>query len=366
MSDEPIMRVGGDLSGTVVVGDHNVVITHHGTHVSANDGDPPAPRRRPKPGGTALPRGVAPLGRDADLARLDEWIAAGEPVQVHGERGIGKSAVLRAVAARHAAAGEDVVFLSAAGLVVEDIVQELFQACYEVPAYRPDEDRLQRLMGRIQALFVVDDFMGDEDDLRSLVAAVPAGDLVVASERRTMFTQGRALTLAGLTEEPAMELAVRELGHDPDEAEDAALRALVRATGGHPAAVVQAAAAARAHGPEVIAPDAETAVLAEALATGLDAGSRTALTMLCALEGVQVTADMAETLTGDPSVREGLERLAGVHLAESGYMLAGRTAAAVATAAELAPDAGRYAAALAAWARTASARQTGQAAPVVV
>ncbi|MCP2292813.1 hypothetical protein APR08_005767 [Nocardia amikacinitolerans] len=50
------------------------------------------------------------------------------------------------------------MYLSAAGLAVEDLLQSLFQACYDAVDYRPDPTALRRLMGSIRALIVIDDF----------------------------------------------------------------------------------------------------------------------------------------------------------------------------------------------------------------
>src|SRR5215471_4914672 len=182
-------HVAGNASGQVVAGHHNVVINADGCAVSVSTGPLPTPQPWRKPAGQPLPRVGSLLGRNDELRQLDDWIAAGERVQVSGERGTGKSAVLRNAAARSASAGADVVFLAAAGLAVEDVIQRLFQACYIVPGYRPDFGELERLMNSIEALIVIDDFEGSADDLAGLLQAIPSADLIFAGTERALSGQ---------------------------------------------------------------------------------------------------------------------------------------------------------------------------------
>ena len=193
-------HVTGNASGQVVAGRHNVVINAEGSDVSVSTGPLPAPQPRRKPAGQPLPRVGSLFGRDGELRQLDDWIAAGERVQVFGERGTGKSAVLRNAAARMASAGADVVFLAAAGLAVEDVIQRLFQACYDVTGYRPDAGELERLMNSIEALIVIDDFEGSADDVAGLLRAIPSGGLIFAGTESVLSEsvlsgQGQVLQL---------------------------------------------------------------------------------------------------------------------------------------------------------------------------
>src|SRR5215475_417386 len=238
-ADTNLGHVTGNVNGQVVAGHHNVVISAEGSAVRASIGPLPTPLSRRKPAGRPLPRVGSLLGRDGELRQLDDWITAGERVQVYGERGTGKSAVLRNAAARGASAGADVVFLAAAGLAVEDVMQRVFQACYDVTGYRPDFGELERLMNSIEALIVIDDFQGSTDDLAGLLRAIPSGGLIFASTERTLSGHGQALQLHGLDEQSANALLARELGRELDEQDLAAAKELWRAAGGHPDALVQ-------------------------------------------------------------------------------------------------------------------------------
>jgi len=361
-------HVAGSVNGQVVVGHHTVVINAEGSAVCVSTGPLPTPLPRRKPVGRRLPRVGSLLGRDGELRQLEDWIAAGERVQVYGERGTGKSAVLRNAAARCAGAGADVLFLAAAGLAVEDVMQRLFQACYDVKGYRPDAGELERLMNSIEALIVIDDFEGNADDLAGLLRAIPSGGLIFASTECLLSGQGRALQLHGLDEQSAHAFLARELGRELDEQELPAAKELWRATGGHPSALVQAAAAMRVAGPGAISLDADPAELADVLAASLGSAARTTLKLLFALDGAPLPVELARALIGSHAIQGSLRQLQHARLVEvsaGDYRLSGQLAPAVAAAAGLTADASEYAGSLLTWAGTASVQQIAGAAPVV-
>jgi hypothetical protein len=307
------------------------------------------------------------IGRDAELARLTACLEEGVPVRVYGPPGSGKSALLRRMAADRAASGTDVIYLSAAGLTVEDVVQELFQACYDAEDYRPQPARLRRLMASIHALFVIDDFAGSTEDLRMLLDASPASDMIVASAERSMWSEGRAFEVAGLNEGPALALLEHELGRPltGDDTEQASR--LWQASHGHPRILLQAAAAVRTAAGGSLATDPH--VLTQALVAGLGADARTALAVLRALDGVVVTSNLLIALTGITAGADALDEVRRARLAEpagSGFVLA-------TTPAVVLPDADRrplgaadFARPMAGWIRTRPAREVTAVAPAVV
>ncbi|MFI6515885.1 hypothetical protein ACIBF1_10020 [Spirillospora sp. NPDC050679] len=366
-----ISGVGGDISGEILVGDGNsvnkVVVNAENTTVVFG-GTAPALRPRTRPAKCPVPDedGAEPpaIGRDAELAAIDEALAACGRVQVNGEPGTGKSVLLRELAARRAVAGDDVVFLSATGVDAEDLVQELFQTCYDTSGYRPDGATLNRLMGTIEALVVIDGFSGTAADLKTLLAAVPASALVLATREPVPF-DGRHLGLQGLDAAPARELLARELRREPTEDEMPAVAQLWRATDGRPAALVRAAAATRAAGTAL---GTDPAALTGALAAGLNAQARAMLGLLCGLDGVPLPDPLVEPLAG-PGAWSGLEQLKDGGLATedaSGFAAAGEAARAVAAEAGLSPDATSCAPALLAWVRAASAQEVCQTSPVIL
>ncbi|GAA2214489.1 hypothetical protein GCM10009850_099540 [Nonomuraea monospora] len=209
MSEAVQIGINGDNNGTVLVGDNNIVhYTDERTIVTQREGGPVPVRRRERPDPRFLPQSAASLiGRERDLARVRGWLAErGAPVLVYGPPGIGKSAVLSKVARDAADAGEDVVYLSGAGLETEDIVQELFEACYDSPGYLPPPKRLRQLMGKVRALVVIDGYEGTAESLERLLDATPGAGLLLASTQRLLGAEGHVLPLGGLTEADAVTL----------------------------------------------------------------------------------------------------------------------------------------------------------------
>ncbi|MEV1003765.1 hypothetical protein [Nonomuraea sp. NPDC050202] len=399
MSEAVHMNINGDNNGNVLVGDNNVVhYTDGRTFVTAREGGPVPVRKREHPDPRFLPESAGNLiGRDRDLARIRGWLAErGAPVLVYGPPGIGKSAVLSRIARDAADAGEDVVYLSAAGLETEDIVQELFEACYESPGYLPPPKRLRQLMGKVRALVVIDGYEGSAESLERLLDATPGVGLLLASTQRVLGAEGHVLPLGGLAEDDAVTLTTAEVASDrattrggPDltcaeaasapttaEAvpapagalsgeERAAIRELCRATNGHPRTLLQAAALMRANGVLPVAADPDTA--ARALVASLDGDRSAAARALAALPGVPVSAPVLAALAALPSpddAKGALAELQRLRLAEPsgpGHVLADGSPVRCGRR-----DAAGYATRLTAWVGSAARAEVAANAAVIV
>src|SRR6185436_684252 len=94
---EPVsIQVGGNVDGSIVVGDNNFVVnSNHGTIVYQQAG-PRARARQFVPQPPRPPRGF--INRKDELARLEAWISANEVVLLHAPDGTGKSSLLKQAA----------------------------------------------------------------------------------------------------------------------------------------------------------------------------------------------------------------------------------------------------------------------------
>ncbi|MFF4402736.1 fibronectin type III domain-containing protein [Streptomyces sp. NPDC001480] len=380
------VHVHGDVDGQVVVGSRNVVQTvvvnaAQGSSVMVRPEGPPQVERRGRPVGRALPRRIpALLGREHELARLDDWLAEGHPVQIYGPPGVGKSALLRRVAADRAArpGGGDVIYLPAIGLPVEDVVQDLFHACFETEDYKPDRARVRRLMGAVRALLVVDDFQGGPEDLATLVDAAPGCEVVVACGEHIAWDEARALRLNGLAEEHALALLARELGRPLRGGELDAARGLITTIQGHPLTLVQAASAIAAAERSTAATtadpggepesgavpagtgfDVHESALAVGLAGRLSDEAGKLLRLLRAFEPFSLSPALLTVLAGgmDRAAVTELESLALVACDSTGYRVVGRFAALVAERAGTVRGAAELARPLVDWIQTTTARR---------
>ncbi|MEW2354088.1 ATP-binding protein [Spirillospora sp. NPDC029432] len=348
------VRVDGDVSGQMVVGDRNVVINANGSTVSVGAGKAPRIRSRRRPAhADALEPDGRLVGRERELAEVTARLRQGRPVVVHGAPGAGRSAFVRQVAA---AWDTDVVLVAGAGQAPQDVQQRLFELCYDVEDYRPAPGRLRGLMESIQALIVVDDFSGSDKDLAALADTVRAGRLLVSMAGPVQDGRAWPLELGGLTEEHALALVTARLGRELDESEIDAVCCVYEACGGHPGTMVQAAAAIEAGRGEALGTD--PAVLRDALVAGLDAPARAALEVLRALPGVPVDPELLRALGGGSADAAELERLGLAVPGAGGHMLAAGL--------ETGADPAGYAEALIEWARTAPPRRTAAAGPVVL
>jgi hypothetical protein len=358
--------INGDVSGQVVIGNHNLVVrAQGGSTVNVRTGEPPKVQRRRPPDAGAPRSGPVPLGREREIATVTQALNDGLPVQIYGGPGTGRSTLLRHVA-RMYANNRDVIFLSAAGLPVDDLLQVLFDACFESGSYRPEPLRMRRLMGPVNALLVVDDFTGSPDDLATLLDAAPSCDVLVASADRSLWSAGHALELGGIPDTAGTALLARELGRPLAESETPDALELWRAAAGNPLALVQAAAAVRS-GAGVLATFRDSDEVAAALAQRLTDQERRVLGVLHTLAGAPVSEALLAVLTGADcnSAVVALEQ-AGL-IVNSPLRLTNRLAEQVAASIGIATPATGMANAVVTWLSAGTDRRTlGEAAAAIV
>ncbi|MFK0258296.1 hypothetical protein [Streptomyces sp. NPDC090445] len=316
------LSVHGDAVGQFVTGDHNDVLSVvvNATHSAVTV---VGPAKRPKPVRREhierLPRRAdrPPLGREAELAALVRSITGNMPAGVHGPEGIGKSTLVRH-AVFEVGHHDGVVFLDGYGKDVDDLAQSLFEACWDAPGYRPGEAELQRLLADLRLCVVIDDLDVPARGLTRILDTVPSGALAFTSRERLLWGQGKAVALAGLSRSAGNELLARELERPLLPAEAEAAAALWRASEGHPAALVRAAALAcpggdgAAAGEAVLPAPAEVPELLRRAVARLGGASRHVLAFLAVAPRAQATVDVLTLLvpgsTGT-AVGEAVDRL---------------------------------------------------------
>ena len=368
----PEVRVGRDVLGQLVVGSYNVVVNAtEGSSVTVRAVGRPPTQRRGRVRSPPLRPGPEPLGRDRELAQLTRWLDDGVPVQVCGDRGIGKTTVLRHVVSRRTRT-TDVLYLSAAGLAIDDLLQDVFEACYESEGYKPEFAQLRRLMTPVRALLVLDDFEATADDLRVLLDALPACDLLFARTDRCLWAEGETLPLAGLPQEASIALLGKLLGRPlrQDELPDA-IR-LWQRTAGRPLSIIQSAAAFNVTRPgSPLAGEFREltgAGLALAVAVQLSATAKETLRVLRAVEGVPVPVQLLPLLTGQADTSTALTELTDAGLIESSAGAVRLTEPFASHMAEVYTtplSAATLTPSLDTWAAAATPREVADAAPVV-
>lgn len=313
--------IGGSTSGPVIAGDCNVVVdARHGSRVTVLAGpERPRPRRRPR--AAVLPRSMPePVGREDETRALAAAVRAGGPVQVWGPPGIGKTTLLRHAARRLPPGPDGVVFLGGAHRGVEDLAQDVFEACYEAPGYAPTRAELQRLMTGVRVTVYIDDADLTSDQLLELMDTAPQAVFVLAGAERSLWSEGTALELRGLSRTAGLELLARELGGPVPEADHEAAADLWRAVDGLPLPLLWAAAVARS-GPAGGLPRAgQVTALLPALLDRLaqDAPAMGVLRLLATLDGTEVAPAHIGALTDVPEPEAVCDRLVRLGLARNG------------------------------------------------
>ena len=326
------VTIDGAVTGQAVVGDHNVVInaTHGSTITMLGPGELPRPVRRARI--ILLPQlGPPPVGRAGELDRLVAMAGPGGLIHLYGEPGIGKSTVLRGLAGRLAERGDAVVFLDGGGRDSEDLLQAVFECCYDSTGYRPSDIELRRLMTGLRISLIIDDLRAPEE----LLDAVPDACLIWSSAHPVSSPEAQGMRLSGLARADAVSLLERRLGRPLAGGETATAEALWAFAGGRPSSIVRALAALDGQGVLPSTPDG----LLTVLLPHLDGWSRRALGLLHAVRPAAITYGLLRVmLPGQHSIDP---------LVHCGLVIAGedglRIAADVDLPADLSPDPDRVA-----------------------
>ncbi len=290
----------------LVVGELHVTVgTEHGSSVSAADEFPvPARRLVPIP---LPPLGDELFGREQERATLGLMIAPGEPVQIHGPEGVGKSTLLRRLAHDVAERGELALYAQGAGRELDDVLQDLFEACFDSSRHAPSRMRLRGLLGGISAVLLVDDLDCPLDQLREFLETGPGIALVFTSAARQSAAD-RTVELGGLDERAAFELLARELGRPLRADEVPVATALWETTGGRPLELIRAASAAMTPGGTLGDGPAPGAAVPR-LYDRLGQADRSVLAPFVALPSALVSESLLPELSGVEGAAEAAGRL---------------------------------------------------------
>jgi NB-ARC domain-containing protein len=259
------------------------------------------------------------IDRRMEVAGALSAFDAGLPIEVSGEPGIGKTAILRHLAHHPRAASfvDGIVYLPARHHSFFDLQQLLFEAFYESDEpCKPTESEIRRGLQEKQALIILDDVHLPQNELEQILDIAPHSAFVVATSERRLWGEVRSLALGGLSPEDAVMLLEREIERVLDLTDRADATRLCAAIGGHPLRIQQIAAVICDQGMSLedwahtITPQS----LLRELMSSIDEKQRRALLALTALSGVPLRAQhisgMAEVTDIEPSlmtlVRRGL------------------------------------------------------------
>ncbi|MFG3022534.1 hypothetical protein ACGFZQ_28960 [Streptomyces sp. NPDC048254] len=310
------IEVGRDVSGQIAVGHHVIQVAGSYSTVTVVQSDQ-LPTPVPRQDVMLLPRpALHVVGREDETADVVRMVDRSGPVQLHGAAGIGKSTLLRGVAHRMAEDGQRVVFLSATGRELGDVLQDVFEACYKAPGYRPGRAELRALMSGYEFRLLLDDIGCPAEELDELLDAAPSAAYLMTTTERTLWGEGLARRLGGLGQADSLELLERTLARDLDTDELRAAKALWRLTEGAPLQLLAAAAVADRSGGPLPRP-AQVAELLPLVIERLSARER-AVRQILALAGEGGTGPrllsvlLPQQADGEPNTARGLDDMRDV------------------------------------------------------
>jgi hypothetical protein len=323
------IAIGGDVPGQVIAGDHNIVISATGGSrvTPLKPGELPRPVQRDPI--TLLPRRrPVPIGRNDELDRLAGSMAPGGQAEVYGPPGIGKTTLVSHLAHQLAERGDPVVFLNAAGRDLEDLLQDLFESCFDSTGYRPSAVELRRLMSGLRFSLILDDLDVADDELAALLEAAPDAWVVRTRVNRSLW-EGPVVALGGLSRSAGMSLIERQLDRPLRDDEAHFVDTVWDLTEGRPMDIIQTIAVAERSPDGSVTLPLGTSLL-QARTQKLDVPARRILSLLAALGPVAVTPDLLSAMLPDLDVHKIAERLLWLGLAtidDNGYRPAPGTAA---------------------------------------
>ncbi len=320
-------EINGSVSGQVAVGSHILQIgsVHGGVVNVAVPGQAPVPRARPLPV-LLRPRPFPGLvGRAEEVESAVAALRSARPVQLSGEPGAGKTALLRHLAYHPAAASfpAGVAYLSALRQPADDLLHSLFEAFYQADApLKPSFTELCHLLQGVQALVVLDDVELGREEVERIQNAAPGCTFLWSAPERQGWGEVRALPLPGLAPEEARTLVEQALERPLAADEQAGLDELCRATGGYPLPLLQAAARVREDGVPLREVVAQLRAASSPGEAGVDTvaklpeAGRNLMVLLAALGGALLHPRHAAAIAGVPAAGEELERLERCGLAQ--------------------------------------------------
>jgi hypothetical protein len=272
---------------------------------------------RPRPTPVLLyPRIIRSLvGRWTEMAEVARALDAGVPIELSGDPGIGKTAVLRHLAHHPRAASFDdgVVYLSARHQCSADLVQLISDAfCESDEIRKPTDTDVRCSLLEKRALILLDDVRLPPHELEQVLDIAPRSAFVVATRERCSVREVRSVDLKGLTAEDGVSLLEREIERPLDVAEQAAAATVCSVLAGHPFRILQAAALVREQGMSL---DACARAITQGrfmteLMAPIDEKQRRALLALSALPGVPLSAQHVSGIAEVTDVEPALTMLA--------------------------------------------------------
>lgn len=320
--------IDGDIKGQVAVGNYILQIgdVNGGVVNVAPQTQAPNYTRRISPVNLRPRPFPSLLDRDDETASAKSALQASTPVSLFGPAGIGKTSLLRnlAHAPELASFPDGVVYLNVSGLGLEDLLQALFDAFHESQSsFKPSDTEIRVALQGVKALIMLDDLTLSRDEITALMDTSPGCAFVLASLERSIWGEGKIISLNGLPVEEGLDLFVLELNRALVDQEQAEVREICASLDGHPLRILQTASLVRektktisALRSELQGDAPESALVSNSLNTLTESQQRM-LAILAAGDGAAIPEIHLGTLSKSPDVYRELQGLISLGLVQA-------------------------------------------------
>ncbi|MET8469109.1 hypothetical protein ABZY90_00060 [Streptomyces sp. NPDC006422] len=316
----------GDVSGTMVVGDHNTVshlriTAEAGAAVTVHGGPLPAPVKRASIAQLPRPAAEPLVGRERDARDLQQAIEARQLVQIWGDPGVGKSALLRHLACTVAHGPDGAAYVEAGGRTADDIAQAIFDISFDAPNYKPSWEVMKEHLKTLRLRVYLDDVCLDDTELRRLVDTAARSTFVFTARQRSAAEGVHAVQLKGLASPAAAQLVAALLARELRVDEVPVVGALCDAVEGNPLRLRRIALSAAMPG-KGLPGIADLPELLPALLNKVEPEERDLLYLLGSLSGAELAPRHLDELLGrtdTEALADGLVRHGLLLASETGY-----------------------------------------------
>lgn len=323
------ISVGSSVEGSIIVGDNNFAVNQNYGTIVYKQAAPEARLRSVAPRAPRAPRGF--IGREHELAEINDYVRSKTPVLLLGTEGIGKSTLLKQAANGESAAQPNgVVYLEGidpAGEVLtwDDIIQMLFDSLFETePGKKVNIASARTYLSNTTPLVLLDNFKLHPEALNDLADLFPQAPILAVTPVSLETEAFESLKIAAPSLSEAIKLFAKKAALNADLVSPALLEKFCNLLALLPLALVTVANVIRENELELeaalqkletIQPTATIPSRAAIERSYLFANAylseeeRQMIIQAAASPGISTSREMLEKTSGGPTASQNLEKL---------------------------------------------------------